>query len=220
MADFNNIKEVKIETDVTDLQTSANKTSSAGKREYDDIISGNATTDTIKKFGITHYRYKDCAPADITSVDKCYVHKDCAAAFKAMRAEAAKSGLKLKIVSGYRSSEYQKQVFKRKFNGKYPTADQMQSRLKYSAPSGYSEHHTGLAIDINETEETFKNTKEYEWLLAHAKDYGFEISFPKNNDQSLGFEPWHWRYVGKDGEYKHIFANARKNDKRFVDEYK
>ena len=53
-----------------------------------------------------------------------------------------------------------------------------------------------MAIDINSLEEDFADTKEYEWLLEHAKNYGFEMSFPKNNKQGLGFEPWHWKYTG------------------------
>ena len=92
----------------------------------------------------------------------------------------------------------------------------MKARLKYSAPSGYSEHHTGLAIDINETEEWFKDSPAYPWLLEHAFEYGFENSFPENNSQGLGFEPWHWRYIGVNGENKDIFAQARANDPRFM----
>ena len=155
----------------------------------------------------------------MVSVGRCQVHSACADAFKEMQAAAKKAGLDIRIVSGYRSSDYQKEVFKRRFNGKYPTQEQMKARLKFSAPSGYSEHHTGLAIDINQTEQEFKNTKEYKWLQENAAKYGFELSFPEDNAQGLGFEPWHWRYVGKNGEYKNIFEDARKNDPRFKDEY-
>lgn len=191
---------------------------------FDDIISGNTNSSTIELFGITHYRYKDCDEKDLVSVGGMKVRKDCAEAFREMRNAAKRDGIKLSIVSGYRSSSYQIQVFKRKFKdseGKpvYPTEKQMQSRLKYSAPSGFSEHHTGLAIDINSTETSFKNTKAYKWLLEHAEDYGFEISFPKDNVQGLGFEPWHWRFTGKNGENKHIFSDARYNDSRFIEEY-
>jgi len=189
-------------------------------QEYDDILNGNVKQNQIEKFGITHYRYDDCTPSDLTVVNKYKVHKDCAEAFKKMKEDAKKENCKLKVVSGYRSSKYQKQVFRSKFNGCYPTSGQMKARLKYSAPSGFSEHHTGLAIDINDTEESFKNTNEYRWLIENAHAYGFENSFPENNFQGLGFEPWHWRFVGKNGEYKYIFEQARKNDSRFKDEYK
>ena len=194
------------------------------KNEYDDIINGNTTSSSIKKFGITHYRYKDCSPSDLVAVDKVNIHKDCAEAFKEMQEAAKRDGVNLRIVSGYRSSQYQINVFKKKFkddkgNYAYPTDEQMRNRLKYSAPSGFSEHHTGLAIDINDTEERFKDTKAYKWLQQHAAEYGFEISFPENNAQGLGFEPWHWRYIGKNGEYKDVFNAARRNDPRFSDEF-
>ena len=95
----------------------------------------------------------------------------------------------------YQSDEESKET---KVNRELASAadEQMKARLKYSAPSGYSEHHTGLAVDINETEEWFKDSPAYPWLLEHAGEFGFENSFPENNVQGLGFEPWHWRYVG------------------------
>ena len=188
--------------------------------EYEMIIKGTLKSKCITKFGITHYKYDDCEPDKLIKVNGYKVHKDCAEAFNEMKKASKKEGLKLNVVSGYRSSTYQKQVFKRNFNGKFPTEKQMKNRLKYSAPSGFSEHHTGLAIDINETEETFKNTQEYKWLMNNAAKFGFENSFPKNNAQGLGFEPWHCRYIGKNGKYKNIFAEARRNDPRYAAEFK
>ena len=190
------------------------------KREFDDIINGTSKESVINKFGITHYSYNDCDLKDLVRIDGFRVRKDCAEAFKVMKKAAKKTGVNLKVVSGYRSSHYQIQVFRCRFknaNGQYiyPTDEQMKARLKYSAPSGFSEHHTGLAVDINETEDWFRDTKEYTWLCEHAKEYGFELSFPENNSQGLGFEPWHWRYIGINGENKHIFNQARKNDPRF-----
>ena len=70
-------------------------------------------------------------------------------------------------------------------------------------------------MDINDTEERFKNTKASKWLNEHAQEYGFELSFPENNAQGLGYEPWHWRYIGKNGENIEIFRSARNNDPRF-----
>lgn len=194
---------------------------SQGKRPYDDIIAGVYKGNEIKKFGITHYRYEDCPSSRLKSIgNNIVVRDDCAEAFEAMQAAAKKDGVNLTPVSGYRSSKYQVTVFKKKFkdsNGKevYPTDSQMKSRLKYSAPSGFSEHHTGLAIDINDTEERFKDTKAYAWLKENAHEYGFELSFPEDNAQGLGFEPWHWRYVGKNGENEEIFQAARMHDPRF-----
>lgn len=190
------------------------------KREFDDIINGTETSSKIEKFGITHYRYEDCELSQLVKVDGFRIRKDCAAAFKEMKKSAKRDGIRIKVVSGYRSSHYQIQVFRRKFKDRkgdyvYPTDEQMKARLTYSAPSGYSEHHTGLAVDINETEDWFKDSPAYDWLLKNASRFGFELSFPENNAQGLGFEPWHWRYIGLKGENKRIFAEARRNDKRF-----
>lgn len=160
-----------------------------------EITTGNYTGEKIVYGGITHYKFEDCASDDLAECDGKQVHKKLAEAFKKMKADAAKDGIKLEIVSGFRSIEYQKTIFPCKFKNTYPTEEEFIARLKYSAPAGFSEHHTGLAIDINSLEEDFADTKEYEWLLEHAKDYGFEMSFPKNNSQGLGFEPWHWRYI-------------------------
>lgn len=161
-----------------------------------EITSGNYTGKKIVYGGITHYKFDDCPSADLTECDGKQVHKDLAKAFEKMRVDACKDGIKLEIISGFRSIEYQKTIFPCKFKNLPPTEEEFIARLKYSAPAGFSEHHTGLAIDINSLEEDFADTKEYEWLLKHAQNYGFEMSFPKNNKQGLGFEPWHWKYTG------------------------
>lgn len=188
----------------------AEETSKMTEEYAQEIVSGKCTRDKIKAFGITHYKYDDCKSTDLTDIGNgIKTHKKCANAFKEMQKAAAKDGVNIYIVSGFRSKKYQVSVFKKKFKDKnYPTFDELKARLKFSAPSGYSEHHTGLAIDINSTEQSFANTKAYKWLQQHASEYGFEISFPDNNHQKLGFEPWHWRYVG-DEESKKVFEDAR-----------
>lgn len=160
-----------------------------------EITKGNYKGDKIVYGGITHYKYADCAKENLVTCGEKQVHKDLAKAFVQMQNDALKDGIKLEIISGFRSIEYQKTIFPCKFKGD-PTEEEFIARLKYSAPAGFSEHHTGLAIDINSLEEDFADTKEYEWLLEHGKNYGFEMSFPKNNKQGLGFEPWHWKYTG------------------------
>lgn len=173
--------------------------------EKQKIIAGEFKGDKICAFGITHYRYEDCKEEDLVEYGDYKLHKACLDAFLKMQSDALKSGLNLEIVSAYRSSKYQIEVFKRKFNCEIPSDADFEARLKYSAPSGFSEHHTGLAIDINSTEEDFDQTPEYQWLLAHACNYDFVMSFPKNNSQGLGYEPWHWKFIGKNGEFREIF---------------
>ena len=157
-----------------------------------EITKGNFKGEKIAYSGITHYKFEDCASCDLRECGEKQVHKDLAKAFFKMQNDAKKENIELEIVSGFRSTE-----------------EEFIARLKYSAPAGFSEHHTGLAIDINSLEEDFADTKEYEWLLKHAKEYGFEMSFPRDNKQGLGFEPWHWRFTGNT-EAQKIFSQARK----------
>ena len=185
-------------------------------QDYKSIENGNFKGDIVKlKNGneiITHYKYEDCKPEDLVK-DKTSgkpIAQKTEAAFLKMQEAAKKEGIKLRIVSGYRSSDYQKTVFKKKFADKqHFSIDQVVKRAKWSAPSGYSEHHTGLAMDINSLSSSFEKTKEYRWLKENAEKYGFEQSFPKGNKQNVGIEPWHWRYVG-DEESKKIFEETRK----------
>lgn len=172
------------------------------------ITSGEYSGEQILYAGILHYKYSDCAKENLTEIDGKVVHNLLADAFKRMQADAKADGINLNIVSAFRSVEYQKTIFPCKFKNNTPTEEEFIARLKYSAPAGFSEHHTGLAIDINSLEEDFADTKEYKWLQEHASEYGFEMSFPQNNKQGLGFEPWHWRFVGT-SEARQIFEPAR-----------
>ncbi|WP_019499043.1 M15 family metallopeptidase [Pseudanabaena sp. PCC 6802] len=114
-------------------------------------------------------------------------------------------------VSGFRSIEQQEKLYK----------DQIQRRgseteaAKISAPPGYSEHHTGYAVDLTDgnshlTDLTYKfaESDAFRWLSQHAREYGFELSFPQNNFQGVSYEPWHWRFVGSP-KAEEIFKQAR-----------
>ena len=122
-----------------------------------------------------------------------------AAAVEQLAAAAAKEGIVLNGVSAYRSIAYQKEVYARnlkRYGQKH--ADQ------YSSVAGYSEHHSGLCIDIsspsegNALEERLGRTKEGQWLAANAHRYGFVIRYPKGKEAITGYayEPWHIRYLG------------------------
>ena len=172
------------------------------------ILKGEYKANFIKAFGIIHYHYPDCEEEKLvnTENENIKVHYKCLEAFNKMKEVALKDGIKLEIISGYRSSKYQIGIFKHKFkNPEEPTIEELKKRLSVSAPSGYSEHHTGLAIDINSVEDDFAGTAEAIWLECNAPKFGFELSFPKNNVQGLSYEPWHWRYVG-DKECRKIFT--------------
>ena len=112
--------------------------------------------------------------------------------------------INLWIASGYRSVEEQESVLDRAVQRRM--ADGMtyenayeDARITIQAP-GYSEHHTGLAVDFNDVEDDFRETKAYTWLQEHAAEYGFVERYPKGKESITGidYEPWHYRYVGKE----------------------
>lgn len=104
--------------------------------------------------------------------------------------------------STYRSIEYQKGLYEKSIN-KYLKQGKSQEEAQkltdeYINKPGTSEHHLGLAVDFNNVDEGFENTKAYKWLLENASDYGFILRYPKEKEDITGieYEPWHWRYVG------------------------
>lgn len=117
-----------------------------------------------------------------------------------MMVQAHSAGASLDVISGFRSLEDQQYLF---FDLKAERGETAQTRAEVSAPPGYSEHHTGYAVDFIDTAQpttdlnaSFENTNAFRWLEENAAYYGFEMSFPKDNEQNVAYEPWHWRYVG------------------------
>ncbi len=113
------------------------------------------------------------------------------------------AGLDLKISSSYRSYDTQITTYKYwlSYNGgDYSKAD------KISARPGHSEHQLGTTIDVVNSEVNYKltrnfgNTKAFAWLNENAYKYGFVMSYPEGKETITGYsyEPWHWRYIGKD----------------------
>ncbi len=124
---------------------------------------------------------------------------------------SASDGVSLQILSGYRSFGTQSALkTSYKFTYGAGTANQ------FSADQGYSEHQLGTAVDfttpkIGDTFAGFDASPEYTWLLAHAHEYGFILSYPKNNAY-YAFEPWHWRFVGVD-----LATKLHRDNKYFYD---
>jgi len=121
-----------------------------------------------------------------------------ARAWITMRQKAKTDGIELQVVSAYRSVRYQLDILKRKL----ARGISIDSILKTSAAPGYSEHHSGKAVDLTTPnckplEEDFESTLAFEWLAQHAARFGFRLSFPRNNPHGIAYEPWHWGYVGK-----------------------
>lgn len=119
-------------------------------------------------------------------------------AFKSMAIAAKKESLKLVANSTYRTYAYQKSIYT-----SYKNSEGTEYADSYAARPGYSEHQTGLAIDIStltSTTDNFKDTKEFTWLIANAYKYGFILRYPENKEYLTGYsyEAWHYRYVGKE----------------------
>lgn len=116
-------------------------------------------------------------------------------AWHAMLAAAQSDGVALLLVSAYRSVDHQVQIFRRKLD----SGQEIAHILSVNAAPGYSEHHTGRALDIGTPgspvlEECFDQTAAYRWLCAKAGAFGFSLSFPRDNSHGICYEPWHWCY--------------------------
>ncbi|WP_297085340.1 D-alanyl-D-alanine carboxypeptidase family protein [Thermoleptolyngbya sp. C42_A2020_037] len=150
-----------------------------------------------------HIAYAEAPPDTLSPVlpNGSVLLRDAAAEhFLAMVRAARAERVRLVPLSGFRSVEEQTYLF---FTLKAKRSLSAQERAQVSAPPGYSEHHTGYAVDIGDgdrpdtdLEIDFDQTAAYRWLTANAARFGFELSFPKNNAQGVSYEPWHWRFVG------------------------
>src|SRR5690606_15939584 len=122
-----------------------------------------------------------------------WLHADAALAWNAMQADALRDGVALEAISGYRSHDYQLGIFERKL----AQGQTIEAILTVNAAPGYSEHHSGLALDIGTpgdpaAEESFEATPAFAWLQANAGAHGFALSYPRGNPHGISYEPWHW----------------------------
>ena len=136
------------------------------------------------------------------AMEEKYVRKEVKSAFEALAKKAKEEGYQIVAVSAFRSYSYQDELYHSyvKTSGK-AYAD------RCSARPGHSEHQTGLAIDVmgeNQDYNKFAETKEFQWMLKHAHEYGFILRYPEKFEDVTGFkyEPWHYRYVGIDAAKK------------------
>lgn len=128
-----------------------------------------------------------------------WLHNDAARAWLHMREGALREGVVLEAISGYRSHDYQLGIFERK-RARGLSVDEI---LNVNAAPGFSEHHSGLALDIGTpgeppAEESFEHTAAFAWLRSHAGTYGFHMSYPRDNPHGIVYEPWHWAWRAHD----------------------
>lgn len=126
---------------------------------------------------------------------------DAAWAWILMQAAAYADGIDLIPLSAYRSPTHQRWII----HHRLARGDSVAKVLRTSMPPGFSEHHTGDAIDlatpaVPNLVEAFAETDAYAWLQENAARHCFELSYPENNPYGIAFEPWHWRYVRRPAE--------------------
>ena len=116
-----------------------------------------------------------------------------AAAWRQMRAAAVRDGIVLLPLSGFRSVKRQTALIR----AKLAVGQSIENILRLAAAPGFSEHHTGRALDIGspehiELDEHFSRTPAYRWLRRSADKFGFHLSYPRGNRHGIAYEPWHW----------------------------
>ena len=119
-------------------------------------------------------------------------------AWFSMIRQAEKDGVQIQAVSAFRSVSYQADLLRRKLD----KGQAMEDILRVSAAPGFSEHHTGRAIDVTtpgypDLEEEFESSPAFDWLQSNAANYNFHMSFPKDNRHKVAYEPWHWSWRSK-----------------------
>ena len=151
-----------------------------------------------------HSLSKDYVPKDLEDIDTKYAIKGMKMvsyakdAFEEMSKAALKDKMHILAMSTYRSYDYQVNLY-----NKYAKKDGVDAANTYSAKAGFSEHQTGLAVDVyngSTSYTSFEKTKEFNWMQENAYKYGFIMRYPKDKEKETGYkyEAWHYRYIGKE----------------------
>lgn len=165
----------------------------------------------------------DYVPGDLEMIDPGFnsgglmLRHEARIAFETMCRDAHSAGLYLQAISTFRSFFYQKKVYFKNLTAEISILEYQTIRDKVSARAGHSEHQTGLAVDINDLEQTFEETPEAKWLVANSYRYGFILRYPKGKEFITGYdyEPWHFRYLGKE-HAKSVFHSGLTYDEYYA----
>jgi|GEM_PF-2435138 len=144
-------------------------------------------------------------------ITEIYLESDVAEAYEAMRLAAAEENYHIGARNGYRTMEYQLELYndgiKKYLDQGFDQETSIKKAREYIAVPGHSEHQTGFAIDwflpwddYCKSGKCLSTTKAYSWLLDNMADYGFILRYPAGKEKytMIAFEPWHLRYVGVD----------------------
>ena len=183
---------------------------------YEQTYHANMDLDTSILVNKYYYLKSDYIPDDLVTISQTYSWGENGSqktrqvvydAFIDMWNSANKEGYYLMINSSFRNYQDQESVYNNYKNTSGQTyADSIATR------PGFSEHQTGLALDIfsknNTNKNTFKDSEEANWLKENAYKFGFILRYPEEFENITGitYEAWHYRYVGKDIA-KYIYEN-------------
>ncbi len=202
----------------------------AGPKTLEKLLSADAhpivTTDTLSGakpllVNASHPVGKDFVPADLVRLADVLPKgillesasmrgvREAAEALGTMLAAAEKAGIgNWKVRESWRTWQDQENIFNNKVkehrNAGLSEADAKNAARLTVADPGTSEHHTGLAFDLNVPGESFGDTANYAWLAEHCWEYGFILRYTDEKEDVTGFlgEEWHYRYVGKEHSLK------------------
>ena len=191
-----NNKDLSIEDIVTRVNLNLDKD------PYTDTIpSTNLNTNCLL---VNKFNYLDSSyiPNNLELLDNSYAKsgiylvKEAKDNIEKLIGNAKNDGMNIRVISAYRSYTYQENLY-----NNYVKNDGVEMADTYSARPGYSEHQTGLVVDVTRAYDNFnnfENTDEYNWMLENAANYGFILRYPKDKEDitTYSFEAWHYRYVG------------------------
>lgn len=180
----------------------------ATERPEVDISSADSTTVVVNKQ--RPLDPQDHVPSPLTSVEGHELRQDAADALEEMLADMRQDGITVTVTSGYRSYETQVSTY----DG-WVAQNGQAAADRVSARPGYSEHQTGLAVDLADgsgcdLQACFAETPAGRWAAENAVEYGFILRFPEDGEGTTGysFEPWHFRYIGLDQAREYQEAEA------------
>ena len=125
---------------------------------------------------------------------RIYVTPATREAFVRMAEAAARDSVDLIADSGFRSPAFQRRIIRRRL----AAGDSFARIVHMVAPPGYSQHHTGRALDLVPSEAVFAKTRTYRWLKKHAGQFNFHEAYPDSPDHRHPWESWHWLFIPPD----------------------
>ena len=181
----------------------------------------------LQKYSKVSFLNEHYVPQKLSDIEEKYtygdkeleIHREVSNFLEDLLDDADDDGLELRVTSAYRSFGTQTSL-KNAYLVSYGSGANA-----FSADQGFSEHQLGTTVDFVKESDgsltiSFENTEEFKWLEDNAYKYGFVLSYPKGNVY-YQYEPWHWRFVGKDLARKLHRSNKGfyDLDQREIDEY-